>query len=146
VAVDWWALGILLFEMVVGHPPFYGPNPFVVYQKILETKITFPTSVPRAAKTLMSALLTPNRSSRLGSGSGGFEALKRQSYFSGIDWVSASQQLIMPPMVPTVTSDGDTSNFDIYPDENVEEHGNLTSEEREQFREIDRILERPTES
>lgn len=142
-AVDWWALGVLLFEMITGYPPFFGDNPFVVYQKILSAKIEFPSGVPGQAQKLISSLLNPSRSQRIGSGSGGFDKFKKHSFFSGIEWNSAAQRLMMPPVVPSVTGDGDTSNYDVYPDEALEEQANLTSNERELFREFDRILERP---
>lgn len=148
LAIDFWALGVLLFEMAAGYPPFYGDNPFEVYRKILAAKVNFPSSssgasIPSAARSAISSFLTVSRSSRLGCGSGGFRSIKTHQFFRGIEWTSASQCLIMPPTVPTVLSAGDTSNFDLYPDEAIEESTNLTFEERQMFAEFDRILERP---
>lgn len=143
LAVDWWALGVLLYEMCVGYPPFFGENPFIVYQKILAGKVTFPGDVATPTKNAVAGFLNQNRGKRLGSGSGGFDSVKSHPFFRGIEWNSAAQKLMMPPMVPTVTSDGDTSNFDVFPPEGSEEHANLTSEQREMFMEFDRILERP---
>ena len=129
--------------MSAGYPPFFGDNPFAVYQKILECKVSFPSFVPTNTQSLINGLLTSNRTKRLGSGSGGFDRLKVHAFFTGIEWNSAARMLLMPPAVPTVTSDGDASNFDLYPDETTEEPANLTSIEREMFREFDRILDRP---
>jgi serine/threonine protein kinase len=67
-AADWWALGILVFEMAVGFPPFYGKNPFTVYKKILECKPAFPAWMPSPSKGLISGFLTVNRTKRLGCG------------------------------------------------------------------------------
>jgi serine/threonine protein kinase len=146
-AVDWWMLGVLCFEMACGYPPFYGESPFVVYRKILEGSFSYPSGiVPKQAQAFISGCLTTNRASRLGSGSGGFNSIKRNVFFLGIEWNSAACQLIMPPTVPTVKSEGDTSNFDFFPEEAVEEPGNLTKSERESFREFDLILERPIQS
>ncbi len=135
--------GILIFEMCAGYPPFYGDNPFAVYQKILECKVSYPSFVPAVAQALIGGLLTSNRTKRLGSGAGGFERFKSHLFFTGIEWNSAARMLLMPPAVPTVTSEGDASNFDLYPEETTEEAANLTSAEREMFREFDRILDRP---
>ena len=69
--------------------------------------------------------------------------MKTHRFFWGIDWRSAARQLIVPPLVPTVNSAGDTSNFDFYGDEGPEELANLTSEERDMFSQMDdTILER----
>ena len=129
--------------MSAGYPPFFGDNPFSVYQKILEAKISYPSSVAKSAQLLIGSLLVANRIKRLGCGSGGFERFKSHLFFTGIEWNSAARGLLMPPVVPSVASNGDSSNFDIYPDESVEEQANLTSAEREMFREFDRILDRP---
>ena len=61
----------------------------------------------------------------------------------GISWDSVGKRLLVPPFVPTVKSDGDTSNYDYYPEEAVEEIGNLTKEERAMFNEFDVLLDRP---
>ena len=142
MSVDWWALGVLIFEMSAGFPPFYGDNPFAVYQKILHSNIKFPSSVPQTTRSVINGFCTISRTRRLGSGRGGFDNMKKHRFFWGIDWRAASRQLIVPPMVPTVTSAGDTSNFDFYGDEGPEELANLNSEERKMFDHVDAILER----
>jgi len=144
MAVDWWAAGVLLFEMAAGYPPFYGDNPFSVYQKILEANIKFPSAMHRLTRSAVSSFCVTNRARRLGSGRNGFAGIKAHRFFLGIDWISASRQLIMPPVIPSVLSDGDTSNFDFYAEEAVEEANNLTATERGMFREFDSILERPS--
>ena len=65
-AVDWWALGILIYEMLVGYPPFCHDNPYVVYKKILEGEIVWPTQVEEDAKDLVSKLLEEDSNKRLG--------------------------------------------------------------------------------
>ena len=59
-----------------------------------------------------------------------------------MEWRSAARQLLMPPIVPLVIAEGDTSNYDFYPDEMPEDQSNLTVDERQLFREFDEILER----
>ncbi|KAF8948556.1 hypothetical protein BGZ52_006786, partial [Haplosporangium bisporale] len=66
-AVDWWALGILIFEMLAGYPPFFDDNPFGIYEKILAGRIYFPSHIDSAAKDLIKKLLTADRTKRLGN-------------------------------------------------------------------------------
>ena len=143
MSVDWWAIGVLIFEMAAGFPPFYGDNPFAVYQNILHSSIKFPASVPSTTRSVVNGFCSVSRTRRLGSGRVGFDNMKKHRFFWGIDWRAAARQLIVPPVVPTVTSAGDTSNFDFYNDEGPEELANLTSDERQMFTELEEaILER----
>jgi serine/threonine protein kinase len=66
-AVDWWALGILIFEMIVGYPPFFDDSAYGIYEAILEGKINFPSFVDAYAKDLVKGLLTSDRTRRLGN-------------------------------------------------------------------------------
>ncbi|XP_051840533.1 cAMP-dependent protein kinase catalytic subunit PRKX isoform X2 [Antechinus flavipes] len=66
-AVDWWALGILIFEMLSGFPPFFDDNPFGIYQKILAGKIDFPRHLDLYVKDLIKKLLVVDRTRRLGN-------------------------------------------------------------------------------
>ena len=74
--VDWWALGILIYEMLVGYPPFFDENPFLISQKILTEKIKWPRNINAAAKDLIEKLLERDRTKRLGSTVDGAEAVK----------------------------------------------------------------------
>jgi len=65
--VDWWALGVLLFEMLSGFPPFFDDNPFGIYEKILSGKVDWPRHLDPAAKDLIKRLLTLDVAKRLGS-------------------------------------------------------------------------------
>ena len=64
--MDWWALGILIFEMLAGYPPFFDDNPFGIYEKILSGKIDWPRQVEPLAKDLIKKLLVQDRTKRLG--------------------------------------------------------------------------------
>ncbi|GBM92702.1 Protein kinase DC2 [Araneus ventricosus] len=66
-AVDWWALGILIYEMLAGFPPFFDTNPFAIYEKILAGKIDWPKHIDPIAKDLIKKLLVPDRAKRLGN-------------------------------------------------------------------------------
>ena len=114
--VDWWALGILMYEMLAGYPPFYDENPFGIYQKILAGKIEFPRHFDVNAKDLVKRLLSADRTKRIGNLKNGAEDIKRHKWFKGFDFNSLLSYGIEPPIVPQARSDGDTLNFDDYPD------------------------------
>lgn len=139
-SVDWWALGILLHEMAVGYPPFIGRNPFIIYNKILNGLEVMDESLPKPLRQLVRGLLHPELSQRLGGQ--GFQQIRYHSFFRGVDWNSAFQKLIVPLLVPTVLSQGDSSNYDYYPEEAMEQPANLSQEERVLFDSIDALLDR----
>lgn len=66
-AVDWWALGILIFEMLAGYPPFFDDNSFGIYEKILMGKVQFSAHFDPLAKDLLKRLLVSDRTKRLGN-------------------------------------------------------------------------------
>lgn len=144
LSADWWALGVLIYEMALGYPPFFGRNPFSFYKKILEGNFKFFEFIPKLTKHIVTDFLIGERKNRLGCGSGGIVELKRHIFFRGVDWVSATQELIVPLIAPALQGDGDSSNYDFYPEETIEEPNNLTSDERRMFQAIDVILERVT--
>ncbi|ORX96454.1 Pkinase-domain-containing protein [Basidiobolus meristosporus CBS 931.73] len=128
-AVDWWALGILIFEMLAGYPPFFDDNPFGIYEKILEGRIMFPSHFEPLARDLIKKLLTADISKRLGNLKGGAEDVKRHKWFTGVDWQLVMAREIMAPIVPAYRHQGDTSNFDKYPEPEVEEPEDPTYED-----------------
>jgi len=119
-AVDWWALGILTYEMLAGYPPFYDEDPLGIYQKILEGKIKFPWHFDRHSKDLIKRLLTADLTKRLGNLKAGAEDIKRHKWFStGCEatwWEDMMKKKISPPINPEVGNADDTSNFEKYPD------------------------------
>lgn len=110
-AVDWWSLGTLLYEMMTGLPPFYHENLNVMYEKILKSKLTFPTHLSAAAQGLLSRLLDRNPKTRLGATSA--DEIKKHEFFIGLDWEKLYRKELKAPFKPNNT-DGttDTSNID----------------------------------
>lgn len=115
-AVDWWALGVLIYEMVVGYPPFYDDNPFGIYEKILSGKIEWSRHIEPIAKDLVKKLLVQDRTKRLGNMKNGAEDIKRHRWFKHLDWDVVINKKLKPPIVPKFVFEGDTSNFDDYPE------------------------------
>lgn len=118
--VDWWALGILIYEMMAGFPPFYDETPFLIYEKILAGKLEFPFHFDGPLCDLLIGLLQPDPQKRLGCGAGGAEDVKLHSWFNGVDWDALLRKQIQAPFVPPVRHAGDTSNFEEYPEDDFD--------------------------
>ncbi|CAO3594579.1 unnamed protein product [Absidia cylindrospora] len=113
-AVDWWALGILIFEMLAGYPPFFDDNSFGIYEKILAGKVQFPAHFDPLAKDLLKRLLVGDRSKRLGNLKSGSEDVKRHKWFRGVDWIGLLEKSVRAPIIPPYRHPGDTANFEKY--------------------------------
>jgi serine/threonine protein kinase len=85
-SVDWWSLGILIFEMMAGYPPFYDDNHFGIYEHILAGKVQYPAYFENTAKDLVKKLLVIDRTKRLGNLKGGAEDVKKHKWFRTTDW------------------------------------------------------------
>jgi len=112
IAVDWWSLGTLVFEMLTGLPPFYSQNINIMYQKILNGELRFPSYVSPEAQSLLEGLLTRDVEKRLGSGPDGSNEVKRHHFFNGMDWEKLEMKEIDAPFKPKVKSEIDISQID----------------------------------
>ena len=119
-SVDWWALGILIFEMLAGFPPFYADTPLAIYSAILGGKIEWPRAVQGLARDLVGNLLVADRTKRIGNLKNGAEDVKNHQWFQGVDWGEVYDKKLIPPFVPRVKGETDTSNFENYSDEELE--------------------------
>merc|ERR1719354_721029 len=116
-AVDWWSLGILIYEMIAGHPPFYDDDHFKLYEKILACKLRFPAHFDPLAKDLVKRVVIPDLSKRYGNLKSGVSDIKSHKWFSGVDWEKLVKREVVAPFVPKLAHEGDTSNFDDYPED-----------------------------
>jgi len=116
--VDWWTLGVLLFEMLSGSPPFVDDDPMGIYQKILAGKVSFPRFFDKQARKLIKNLLVADLTKRYGCLKGQADDIKKLKWFSAtnFDWEAVIAKQLPAPIVPAVANDNDTSNFDPYPD------------------------------
>ncbi|KAM6954093.1 rho-associated protein kinase 2-like [Aplochiton taeniatus] len=110
---DWWSVGVFLFEMLVGDTPFYAESLVGTYGKIMDHKntLSFPDDVEMSqdAKDLICAFLS-DRHVRLGRSS--VEEIKRHPFFKNDQWSFDNIRETVAPVVPELSSDIDTSNFD----------------------------------
>jgi len=137
--VDWWALGILCFEMLAGYPPFYDENPFGIYQKILQGKIDFPRQFDPKAKDLIKKLLTGDKTKRLGSLKNGPDDIKNHKWFTKTNWDAVYGLQVPAPYIPDVAGDNDTHNFDPYPDSVDDMSPDLSAKDKEKFTAFDEL-------
>ena len=114
-SVDFWCLGIFIYEMLIGHPPFIGQDTMSTYQKILAGKVVFPKYVDPRGKSLIRNLLQADLTKRFGNLKNGIDDIKNSAWFEGMDWEGLVQRRIPAPYIPSVEGVRDTSNFENYP-------------------------------
>jgi len=115
-AVDWWALGILLYEFLIGQPPFWDQNPMKIYSKIVDGNIPYPDELSPAAKSLIQGFCTVPPVDRLGNLPGGVDDIKKHEFFKDIDWDDLYYRRVKGPIIPKVRHPADASNYDNYDD------------------------------
>ncbi|KAJ3217914.1 hypothetical protein HDU67_007065 [Dinochytrium kinnereticum] len=105
--VDWWALGVCMYEMLVGIPPFADETPELIFRNILNHDIQWPEDdgITEAAKDLVSRLLNPDPTARLRA-----DGIKKHEFFAGIDWDNLREQ--PAPFIPAPSDNTDTSYFE----------------------------------
>ncbi|KAJ1726119.1 hypothetical protein LPJ61_005408 [Coemansia biformis] len=113
LSVDWWSLGVLIYEMLIGEVPFKGKAPRQIAKNIARMKVHYPNYITPDAKDLVIRLLRKQPDKRIGHGPKGVESIKKHRFFRRIDWarLEADYESFTPPIVPCVSGDADVSNF-----------------------------------
>lgn len=99
-AVDWWALGVLIYEMAAGYPPFFAENPIQIYEKIVSGHLRFPSHFSVDLKDLLKNLLQVDLTKRIGNLKNGVNDVKQHRWFNKIDWIDIYERRIKAPYLP----------------------------------------------
>ncbi|KAF2018738.1 calcium-independent protein kinase C [Aaosphaeria arxii CBS 175.79] len=111
-AVDWWAFGVLIYQMLLQQSPFRGEDEDEIYDAILADEPLYPIHMPRDSVSILQKLLTREPELRLGSGPTDAQEIMSHAFFRNINWDDVYHKRIPAPFVPQISSATDTSNFD----------------------------------
>ncbi|XP_014816895.1 PREDICTED: RAC-beta serine/threonine-protein kinase-like, partial [Calidris pugnax] len=141
-AVDWWGLGVVMYEMMCGRLPFYNQDHERLFELILMEEIRFPRTLSPEAKALLAGLLKKDPKQRLGGGPNDAKEVMEHRFFAPINWQDVVQKKLVPPFKPQVTSEIDTRYFDdeftaqsitITPPDRYDTLGSLENDQRTHF-------------
>eukprot|EP01136_Pigoraptor_vietnamica_P011344 Opistho-1_new@50113 len=130
-AVDWWGLGVVMYEMMCGHLPFYNRNHDILFELILKEDIKFPAHLSKEAVGVLQGLLNNDPKKRLGGGKRDGEEIMEHPFFVPVDWAALMARKIEPPFQPRIQNATDVSNFDT---DFTNENPTLTPSEPSQLR------------
>uniref|UniRef100_A0A183BVW4 Non-specific serine/threonine protein kinase n=1 Tax=Globodera pallida TaxID=36090 RepID=A0A183BVW4_GLOPA len=111
-SVDWWGVGVVMYEMMCGRLPFYSKEHERLFELILQCALRFPSRLSPEAKILLSGLLVKDPNKRLGGGPDDYREIQATDFFRPIDWDRLYRKEIEPPFKPQLNSESDTSYFD----------------------------------
>uniref|UniRef100_A0A8C7K635 non-specific serine/threonine protein kinase n=2 Tax=Oncorhynchus TaxID=8016 RepID=A0A8C7K635_ONCKI len=111
-AVDWWGLGVVMYEMMCGRLPFYNQDHERLFELILMEEIRFPRNLAPEGKALLAGLLKKDPKQRLGGGPDDAKDVMSHKFFTSINWQDVVDRKLTPPFKPQVTSETDTRYFD----------------------------------
>ncbi|KAG2225312.1 hypothetical protein INT45_005556 [Circinella minor] len=138
-SVDWWTLGILMFEMLTGDTPFRANNKKKTLDAIQNKKLMVPYYVTNDGKDLLNRLLRKNPNGRLGSGNDGTKRVKSHRWFRKINWNDLKERKVTPPIIPVVTNPELAENFsekftsEMIKESPVDNHGSIEAHMKDYF-------------
>lgn len=115
--VDWWTLGVLIFEMLASYPPFYDEDPMKTYAKIMQGDIQFPMHFSKNAVDLIKKLLHQKPTKRLGAG--GAKSIKQHPFFQGFNWQQFENRQMPAPIIIDINKNDLLANFEKYPEDHI---------------------------
>jgi CRP-like cAMP-binding protein len=114
-AVDLWCLGVLIYEMLVGRPPFYRPHErgdqMKLFKRIYAGEFERSPLLSDDAWDVICLLLQKKPSMRLGAGGAGMKQLKAHPWFMSVDWHGLAARTVRAPLIPFIKGEDDTANF-----------------------------------
>jgi len=110
--VDWWSLGALAYDMMVGSPPFTAETRKKTIEKILKAKVVMPSYLTPSARDFIRRLLKRKAADRLGTAPHDSAAVKAHPFFKTVNWDDVYNKTLKPPIIPQLTNDDDVSQFD----------------------------------
>jgi len=116
LSVDWWALGVIIYEMIGGVDPFSDEDVMKTYENILERKLVFSSDFDDGSKSLIKHLLEPDLSKRYGNLKNGVDDIKNHRFFKDLNWNKLLKQEIQAEYIPEIKSDNELSNYTVCPD------------------------------
>jgi serine/threonine protein kinase len=134
-AVDFWALGILTYELIHGVTPFHAETTKEIYTNIIKATIPWPMKISKDLKDFIEGLLEKDPKARLGCSEHGIDEIKNNKWFKGLKWEKVYKRTIKTPFEIEVNDPGDTKYFSEY-EEVKEEVGSLTIEEQALFKDF----------
>ncbi|KAL8651968.1 MAG: hypothetical protein Q9210_002965 [Variospora velana] len=111
-AVDWWAFGVLIYQMLLQQSPFRGEDEDEIYDAILADEPLYPIHMPRDSVSILQKLLMREPELRLGSGPTDAQEIMSHAFFRNINWDDFREKKVPPPFLPQISNPTDTSNFD----------------------------------
>ena len=110
--MDWWAFGVLIYQMLLQQSPFRGEDEDEIYDAILADEPLYPIHMPRDSVSILQKLLMREPELRLGSGPTDAQEIMSHAFFRNINWDDIRDKKVAPPFQPQIKSPTDTSNFD----------------------------------
>ncbi len=116
-AVDWWAFGVLLYEMTTGFPPFMHQDQMKTFEHIISGKVKFTNQFPPEVKDLIRNLIQVDLSRRFGNLRNGIMDIKGHHYYADVDFMALYKKQVKVPYKPKCKGPADASNFEKWEEE-----------------------------